>query len=414
MGCGINSKPIRVVWLCHFVNQEMKDYFKTPKMNEMAPWINYLIELFKDRSEVELHIVAPNLFNNKDCNFKKGGISYHFYQIIPLPSSNIYIKGIYGLLKIDVRTNFYWIKHKILNCINQINPDLIHLHGAENPYYSAGILSLIDEYPTLTTVQGFIRNSSSKNYNLKMSIKIEETILKKSQHIGVRTDEMSRIVLEINPNATLHFHNYPIARPAVIKSNIGDEEPIDCLFFAYIYKEKGIEDLLTAISIIKTKYPNILLHVIGRTSNRYFSFLKTLCSKLNIEKNVQFVGFLPSQEDVYRHALQAKMCVLPTYHDIIPGTIIESMLMKLPVVAYAVGGIPELNNDNETVILVEKLNIKQLAEKIEYLLNNVEYRRELAEKAYKYACERFNNKNVVKDIIYSYNLILEANNNKKQ
>jgi hypothetical protein len=42
MESGINKK-IRVVWLCHFANQEMKDFFHTPHLKEMAPWINNLI-----------------------------------------------------------------------------------------------------------------------------------------------------------------------------------------------------------------------------------------------------------------------------------------------------------------------------------------------------------------------------------
>ena len=58
---------------------------------------------------------------------------------------------------------------------------------------------------------------------------------------------------------------------------------------------------------------------------------------------LNLLGFLKSQQDIYEHAIHSRIYVLPTYHDIIPGTIIESMFMKLPGIAYAVGGIPELN-----------------------------------------------------------------------
>ena len=65
--------------------------------------------------------------------------------------------------------------------------------------------------------------------------------------------------------------------------------------------------------------------------------------------------------DVFKEAIKAKICVLPTYYDVIPGTIIESMFMKIPVVAYAVGGIPTLNDNVETVRLVDKYDINGLA-----------------------------------------------------
>lgn len=401
---------MKVVWLCHFANQEMKEHFKTPQLNEFAPWINNLIELFRTRTDVDLHIIAPNVFNNTDCSFKKDGINYHFYKRIPIPYNNKYVRKIHTFLQIEHITNFFWIKHKISNCIHKINPDIIHLHGAENPYYSVGILPLFDEYPILTTIQGFIRNASCiGSINEKKAIEIEEAILKKSKHIGIRTDDMSKIALQINPNSTLHFHNYPIAIPSVVKCNIGKDEPIDCLFFARVCKDKGIEDLLAAIKIIKNEYPKISLSVIGIAFNSYLSYLKRLCSELGIQNNVQFLGFLPTQEDIYRYALHAKMCVLPTYNDIISGTIIESMFIKLPVVAYAVGSIPELNKKEVTLMLVDKQNVKQLAEKIIQLLKNDDLRKTLAKNAYCYVHELLDNTAVVPDIIKAYKSIIKEN-----
>ncbi len=385
----------------------MKEYFGTPHVREMAPWISILIDLFRERQNVDLHIVAPNVFSNNDCDFERDGIKYHFYKIVPLPYNFAPFRKLYTLFRIDDRTNFYWVKRKIMNCISKINPDIIHLHGAENPYYSAGILPLLNKYPTITTIQGFIRNSSNITSQIKNKIYVEEAILRNSKNVGIRTDEMSKIALQLNPNAILHFHNYPIEIPIDSKINIGKNEPIDCLFFARVCKDKGIEDLLRAISIVKRAYPNVSLSVIGGSSNSYFSYLRALCAELDIQNNVQFIGFLASQKDIYKYALNAKICVLPTYHDIIPGTIIESMFLKLPVIAYAVGGIPELNRDEETVILIEKFNIKQLADKIKQLLADADLRKNLSDKAHVLVQVKFNNRNIAGEILDIYKTILD-------
>jgi glycosyltransferase involved in cell wall biosynthesis len=218
--------------------------------------------------------------------------------------------------------------------------------------------------------------------------------------------------LQINPDANLHFHNYPLSVPSVLKNNIGKTEPVDCLYFARLSKEKGIEDLLKAISIVKKVNSDITVSVIGGANKKYLTYLNSLCSNLNIQENVKFLGFLPTQEDIYKYAFQAKLCVLPTYHDIIPGTIIESMYMKLPVIAYAVGGIPELNLAQETIMLVDKHDISQLAVKIIQLIKDVELRKQLAENAYNYVNKRLDNAKVVNDIINAYKLILNEDSTK--
>jgi glycosyltransferase involved in cell wall biosynthesis len=367
----------------------------------MAPWINNLIELFQVRTDIELHIVAPNIFTNKRQYVKIKNVQYHFYQHTP----NFIPGKVYNRLRIESRTNYCYTKQRIKKIIKNINPNIIHLHGAENPYYSAGILPLIDQFPTFVTIQGFIRNASARDFISNKRIKIEEEILKRTKHIGVRTKEMAQISLSLNPHAQLHFHQYSWTIPTYTKdSNI--ESTFDIIFFAKVCKDKGIEDLLEALANVKKIKPDVSLQVMGDSNKSYLKFLKNKLKQLDIESNVKFVGFIETQHELYKQVSHAKICVLPTYHDIIPGTIVESMFMKLPVIAYAVGGIPELNDKGQAIVLVEKNNIQQLSNEIAALLKNESKRNSLAEFAYTYALERFNDSNVVNDIMKAYNEIL--------
>jgi glycosyltransferase involved in cell wall biosynthesis len=395
---------MKVVWLCNFANNEMNIHFKTLHVRELASWINNLIELFREQSDIELHIVAPNIFTNIDCSFIERGVYYHFYafrlKLIP--------KKVNTLIKILFGTNYTCIQSKICKIIGEIQPEIIHLHGAENPYYSAGIIPLIGKYPVMLTIQGFIRNSSSKTKKIKKDIKIEEEIIRNVIHFGVRSKEMNEIILSLNPKARLYFHNYPLTIPKYVKNN--GSSSFDIVFFARVHKDKGIEDLLQALVLIKKKKNDISLHIIGPIGQIYKQHLLSMIKSMKIESNVVWIGFMENQQDIFKYSVNAKICVLPTYHDILPGTIIESMLMKLPVISYAVGGIPGLNENECTVILVEKQNINQLAEKILQLLKNPDLRKSLAEKAFYYAHERFNNDNVVPDIVNAYRSILKENN----
>ena len=283
------------------------------------------------------------------------------------------------------------------------------MHGAENAQsYSAGILPLLNSFPVITTIQGFVSQSSLLDSNTKQRNKIEKEIISKCLHFGVRTEDMKNVTLQINPQAIFHFHNYPIRIPQVLKNNIGNDEPIDCVFFARVCKDKGIEDLLRALSLIKKQLPDVTLSIIGGTESRYLNYLNKMCLNLNIHDNVTFLGFFPTQEEIYNFALKAKICVLPTHHDIIPGTIIESMFMKLPVIAYAVGGIPELNINEETIKIVFKHNIEQLANEIIQLLINPSIRKRLSDSAHHYAQARFNKTDdIINDLTSAYHKVLQ-------
>ena len=75
-----NPKRIKVVWLCHLCNNQLKLFFNRPEINEFAPWMSIMIDLFKNREDIELHIVSPNVFNNKNVLAKIDGVNYYFYK----------------------------------------------------------------------------------------------------------------------------------------------------------------------------------------------------------------------------------------------------------------------------------------------------------------------------------------------
>ena len=408
MEFGDAKEKIKVVWLCHFVNRDIQNYFGRNDMQEMSPWINILIKQFEENEYIDLNIVAPNLYTNSNETFVLNGITYHLFNF--KPSKYRFFNKIWNKLGINDILDFPITQRNVSNVVRKINPHIVHLHGAENPYYSVGILPLLKKFPSIITIQGFIRESKeNETFYLKKRIDIEERIIKGSKYFGVRTESMKKLILDLNPEAHFFYHKYPIQRPNIIKDNIGIDEPIDCIFFARICKDKGIEDLLQAIALIKDVKPEIKLSVIGSANHNYIKYLKKLCKEYNIEENVRFEGFLKSQYDIYSLAYKSKLCVLPTYHDIIPGTILESMMMNLPVIAYSVGGIPELNKDIEVVRLVEPFDIVLLSKTILDLLVNTDNRQELARKAYSYISDCYSEKKAYLDIVLLYEKIFSKN-----
>lgn len=373
--------PTKIVWLCHFTNEEVQKRIRPfKKINEIAPWIPSSIKILENNDNFELFVITPHEYIRGIKKYSKNGINYYFYNA-HMPFIGRHWPGFF---KWDYISNFRKNKKTVRKIVRKINPDIIHLQGAENAYYSSTVLQFIKQYPIILTVQGFI--SKSPNKNAKHTIKrvtIENEILKSINNAFYRTETMAKDIASFNPKMNLFWNTYPSTGIKYIE-NIN--KIYDLVFFARISRDKGIYDLLEALAIIKKKKNDISLCVIGGGKTED---LKELAIELNIQDNITWAGFLPTQKDVHRMASEAKVSVLPTYHDIISGTILESLFLKIPVVAYNVGSIHEVNEKEEIISLVEKLNIKELAKSIVYLLDNPEIQKDRAEKGYLRAQEMF-------------------------
>jgi glycosyltransferase involved in cell wall biosynthesis len=103
--------------------------------------------------------------------------------------------------------------------------------------------------------------------------------------------------------------------------------------------------------------------------------------------------------------------VLPTHHDVIPRSIIESMYIGTPVISTNVGGLPDLNLHEQTCILVEKNDVNQLAESIFDLLNNKHLQEQLVINAREMVFRDFNVQTIADRLIEIYREKLVQNSN---
>lgn len=401
-------KKRKIVWLCSFANKEIADLLGSEKHLFVSPWITDLIELFRKREDIELSIISPNYYENKFKYFLIDNIKVYLYQYRPwyLPFEAY-----------NLSYNYKIAQNSILKIIAGLNPDLVHLHGAENPLYSTAALALMDENPVLITLQGFVFLSSKKrnplsNFIRWNRIRIEKKINTQGRYFTVATDDVVKNLKIFNKNASYFYDHYPTAKPKIaIKDST--EKKYDVVYFARISRDKGIEDLIEAVKILKIKHEHIKVIVIGGGNANYVRSLKMKIEKEDLHHAIHFAGFLPTQEDVFKLASQARVSVLPTYFDGVPGSIREAMAMKIPVVAYAVGGIPSLNDEKECLTLVEKRNIPELAEKIELVLNDNARTNKIVENAFDMVNNKYDNDKIYQNLITIYNKILNDHEGQK-
>lgn len=103
----------------------------------------------------------------------------------------------------------------------------------------------------------------------------------------------------------------------------------------------------------------------------------------------QYLGNLNSDEELVAAYRAADLYVHPARMENAPCTIQESLACGTPVVAFAVGGIPEMIRPDETGFLAESVNSTSLATTLEKALKNPQRLAQMASACRKYAEKDF-------------------------
>ncbi len=135
-----------------------------------------------------------------------------------------------------------------------------------------------------------------------------------------------------------------------------------------VVPRKGLIYLVRALPRILAVVPNARLAIVGREiSASYVAQLKAAAHELGVASRIVWAGH---RTDVRRVLAALDLCVLASLEESLPLTILEAMAAGLPIVATAVGGVPECIRPGETGLLVRPADSRALAEAIVALLSD--------------------------------------------
>lgn len=150
--------------------------------------------------------------------------------------------------------------------------------------------------------------------------------------------------------------------------------------------KNGIDLLLRSFVIVKARRPSTRLIVTGDGSQK--QDLMKLAAKLHLEDSVEFLGFV-TRDEVIKLFQSSKLVALPSREEAFGLVIIEAFREKKPVVAFGVGGIPELINNGVTGYVIPPFDISAFANALVDLLNQDSRRMMMGENAYGAFLNRF-------------------------
>jgi glycosyltransferase involved in cell wall biosynthesis len=408
---------MKIVWICHFSNPEIRNNLNLSKYKvqnlirsllgkkkkrylDFAPWINNLIKEFENIQDIELHIIAPHSgLIDELSEFELNGIEYHFYKYEKLFPVNILER------KKNGNAHFTKNRSSVKKLISKIKPDLVNLIGTENPYYSITALD-IEEIPVLVTVQTVYTNPNRKAMTGELDPfrwDIELQIHQNEKYFACGGRMHYDIIKNNNPNAIVFKNFFPIEFPSKVK-NVPKE--YDFVFFAAgVTPKKGIEDALEAFAQVKEKKSNSTLNIVGKIATDYKGFLMDKATAFGIQSNISFNDYFPIHADMHQHIKKGRIALLPIKLDIIPGTVIEAMLLEIPVITYRTTGTPYLNKGGETVLICDIGDINQLARNMLSLLDDSERANKMANMAKEFAEIEFNNTSSAIRLVADYKAV---------
>ncbi len=169
--------------------------------------------------------------------------------------------------------------------------------------------------------------------------------------------------------------------------------PPNLLFLSNLIETKGVYVLLYACKILIEKGVEFTCNIVGGEGDISVFELENKIHNINLQNKVFYLGkkYGDEKDKIFK---QSDIFIHPTFNDCFPLVILEAMQYRLPVISTSEGAIPEIIEDGFNGFIVEKKDAMQLAEKIEFLINNTHVRYQMGQNGYKrfkenYTIEKF-------------------------
>jgi len=265
--------------------------------------------------------------------------------------------------------------------------DVVHTHGMRANLPVRAIISVMRRRPSLFTT---VHSDLALDYDGRSK-----------SRAYVLLDRLSWPAVDIffcvsaALAAVLHARGVPEARIQVIHPGI--EASCDRITattptvgtVARLVAVKDICLLLEAARLVRERVPGLRVTVIGDGPER--PRLEALSSQLGLDDAAQFLGEVRPVGPALR---EMQVYALTSLSEGVPLSALEAMCMGLPVVATAVGGVPEMLEDGVSGFLVPRqkdrgLTAQALADRITTLLTDADLRTRMGEEARRRAAEGF-------------------------
>lgn len=410
---------LKIVWICHFSSKEIREnihfskFFPSSYDTDLGIWNVNAIKQFEKYEDIDLYVVFPHLgMKNKFQRFSINGINYICFKS---EDDTLYARIIRRLFNYQF-TRFRKNRKFISSVINDIRPDLVHVIGAENPYYSLGALEVPNNIPCIVSLQtlmvapDFFTNYllSRKEYDYRVGV--ERNVIERADYIATSIDSFRKGIKNLIRKDAV-FLDMDLAMGKDIDTSEADKE-YDFVYFAKNI-DKAADVAIEAFALALFAHSGLTLNISGDYSKEYRAGLDRRINELGISKNVFVTGPKDTHNDVIAQIKKSRFALLPLKVDFISTTILEAMACGLPVITTITPGTPNLNLKRESVLLSEKGDFKAMADNMLKLVIDDKFAKQLKSNAFDTINESYSNKAITNKWRQTYHEIIDHTLNGK-
>lgn len=133
------------------------------------------------------------------------------------------------------------------------------------------------------------------------------------------------------------------------------------LYIGRILWDKGYEELSQAAAIVKEKYPEVKVELLGAMDPSYPKSVPESRVRADEAKGIlKYIGFTSNMQDVYKR--KGVVVVMPSYGEGMNRTLMEACATGKPIITTDISGCREAVDDGVNGYIVPSRNAKALAD----------------------------------------------------
>jgi len=204
----------------------------------------------------------------------------------------------------------------------------------------------------------------------------------------------------VDGNATVIYAGVPTPSAGLRNDRIGPGIVLGTA--GRLVEVKGIEYLLQAVSLLRREFPALRLEIAGSGPLR--EMLEAAVERSGLRQQVSFLGWI---DDICTILPRWSVFVMPSLDEGFPIAALDAMAAGVPVVATAVGGVPELIDDGISGCLVPPRDVDALVSRIRSLLGDPSLCARIGAAGFARVRDHFNPAQMVESFVRLYDDLLD-------
>lgn len=235
--------------------------------------------------------------------------------------------------------------------LREWQPDLMHYHGYRATIVGSAVATLA-RVPGVATYHA----EANRTVGLRKQLAVESPMLRRLRHVAavspaIRAELQSRGVRAERSSVIANGIADPLRRRSSVPGRF------NIAVVGRLVPGKNVPMVLRAAAALRADVPGVQVTIAGEGPER--AALEREASELGLAAAVHFAGFVA---DVPRLLADCDAFAMPSDTEGMPMSILEAMAVGVPIVASAVGSIPEVLRDGSDAWLIPPADGTALAQ----------------------------------------------------